>query len=57
MINFSVTEDEANAILNVLGQLPTSSGAWPLLMKLKEQAEEQIKPAEDPAPVAAPKKR
>jgi hypothetical protein len=26
----------------VLGQLPTSSGAWPLVVKIKEQAEPQV---------------
>lgn len=34
-----LTKEELDAIINVLGQLPTSSGAWPLLMKLKMQAE------------------
>lgn len=48
-ITLKVSVDEANAILQVLGQLPTSSGAYPLLMKLKGQADEQVKPAEAPA--------
>jgi hypothetical protein len=37
---------ELNAVLQVLGQLPTSSGAWPLLVKIKMQADEQVKPDE-----------
>ena len=48
-ITFKMTVEEANAILQVLGQLPTSSGAYPLLVKLKAQADEQAKPAEPDA--------
>jgi len=48
-IKFTMSVEEANAILQVLGQLPTSSGAYPLLVKLKAQADEQAKPAEVPA--------
>jgi hypothetical protein len=43
-INVKLTVDEVNSILQVLGQLPTSSGAWPLLLKIKEQAETQLPP-------------
>lgn len=32
-----MTIQEAQAIVNVLGQLPTASGAFPLLQKLAEQ--------------------
>lgn len=45
-INIKLTVDEVNGILQALGQLPTSSGAWPLLLKIKTQAEEQL-PKED----------
>ena len=41
-INLKLSVDEINAILQTLGQLPTSSGAWPLVVKIKEQAEEQL---------------
>lgn len=41
-INLKLTVDEVNAILQVLGQLPTSSGAWPLVVKIKDQAEAQV---------------
>lgn len=41
-INLELTVDEVNAILGTLGQLPTSSGAWPLVVKIKEQAEAQL---------------
>jgi hypothetical protein len=47
MIKLELSVDEVNAILQVLGQLPTSSGAWPLLLKVKEQAEAQAKQSEE----------
>jgi hypothetical protein len=34
--------EEVNGILQCLGQLPTSSGAWPLVVKIKEQATSQL---------------
>ncbi|MEL0015214.1 MAG: hypothetical protein VW715_08365 [Rhodospirillales bacterium] len=46
MINLELSVDEVNAILGVLGDLPTKSGAWPLIVKIKEQAEPQIEPEE-----------
>lgn len=50
-INLTLTVDEVNAILQVLGQLPTASNAYPLLMKVKGQAELQL-PKEEVAPDA-----
>ena len=41
-IQLNLTIEEVNAILQTLGQLPTSSGAFPLLVKVKEQAESQV---------------
>jgi hypothetical protein len=41
-INLTLSVDEINAVLQTLGNLPTSSGAFPLLMKIKEQAEGQL---------------
>lgn len=41
-INLTLNVDEINAVLQTLGNLPTSSGAFPLLMKIKEQAEGQL---------------
>lgn len=43
MIKLELSVEEVNAILQTLGQLPTSSGAWPLVMKIKKQAESQVK--------------
>ena len=34
--------NEINFILQTLGQLPSSSGVWPLIVKVKEQAETQV---------------
>lgn len=44
-IELKLTVDEINAVLQTLGNLPTSSGAFPLLMKIKQQAETQVPPA------------
>ncbi len=41
-VNLTLNIEEINAILQTLGSLPTSSGAWPLVVKIKEQAESQI---------------
>lgn len=53
MIALNLTLDEVNAVLNVLGELPSKSGAWPLIVKIREQAEPQV-PKPDVAPTAAP---
>ncbi len=42
MIKLELTIEEVNGILSVLGDLPTKSGAWPLALKIKEQAESQV---------------
>ena len=49
-VTLTLAVEEINAILQTLGQLPTSSGAWPLVVKIKTQAEAQVKP-EEPASV------
>ena len=41
-LNLRLSVEEVNAVLQTLGNLPTSSGAFPLLMKIKQQAEEQM---------------
>jgi hypothetical protein len=51
-ITLTLTTDEVNGILAVLGDLPTKSGAWNLLLKVKTQAEAQIPKTEEPAPAA-----
>lgn len=37
----TVTADEFNFIFMSLSELPTKTGAYPLVMKIKEQAEQQ----------------
>ena len=34
--------NEINFVLQTLGQLPSSSGVWPLIVMIKEQAEAQV---------------
>jgi hypothetical protein len=52
-LSLNLTVNEINGIIQVLGQLPTSSNAYPLLLKIKEQAESQVKKqAPNPAPAS-----
>jgi len=46
-ITLKLSVEEVSGILQTLGQLPTSSGAWPLVVKIKEQAEAQVPKAEE----------
>ena len=41
-INLTLTLDEANTVLAALGQLPTNTGVYPLLKKIKTQGETQL---------------
>ena len=38
----NLTPEEVNLILAGLSELPTKSGAYPVAMKIKEQAEAQV---------------
>lgn len=40
-IQLDLNASEINAILQVLGDLPTKTGAWPLIVKIKAQADSQ----------------
>ncbi len=42
-LNIRLTVDEVNAVINTLGQLPTASGAYPLMVKIKQQAEDELR--------------
>jgi len=42
MIKLDLSLEEVNSLLHVLGELPTRMNAYPLLMKIKEQAEAQL---------------
>lgn len=46
-ITLKLDLQEVNALLNVMGQLPTSTNVWPLAAKVRAQAEQQI-PKEAP---------
>lgn len=50
-MEFKLTADEASFVLAVLGNLPTQSNAWPLMQKIKTQAEAQQPKADQPASV------
>jgi hypothetical protein len=41
-MNLDLEQSEVQFILNVLGEMPAKSGVWPLIVKIKEQAEAQI---------------
>ena len=47
MIKLELTIEEVNGILGVLGDLPTKTGAWMLLTKIKKQAESQANTVEE----------
>jgi len=42
LIKLELEIEAVNDILAVLGQLPTSSGAWPLMQRIRAQAETQV---------------
>ena len=44
-ITLTLTIEEANTVLAALGQLPTNTGVFPLLKKIKEQGDAQVPPA------------
>ena len=46
-LDLKVTVEEAVAIVNLLGSLPTAQGAHPLWMKLKAQVEPHLPKPED----------
>lgn len=48
-VTIKLPVESVNAILQTLGQLPTSSGAFPLMVEIKRQADEQVS-ANQPIP-------
>jgi hypothetical protein len=48
-VTLTLPVESVNAILQTLGQLPTSSGAFPLMVEIKKQADEQMK-SNEPIP-------
>ena len=43
-ITLTLTLDEVNGILNLMAKTETGSGFFPLMVKIKEQAEKQLPP-------------
>ena len=41
-LKLNLNPEEFNFIYSALSELPTKTGAWPLLVKLKQQAESQM---------------
>ena len=48
MININLELIEVQHLLNLLGNMPTHTGAYPVAVKIKEQAEAQIPKEEAP---------
>ena len=46
-MNLNLETNEVQFILQVLGELPSKTGCFPLIVKIKEQADSQI-PKEEP---------
>jgi len=47
-VQINLEENEINAILAILGDMPSKSGTWPLMMQIKVQAVAQIVDPEEP---------
>jgi hypothetical protein len=47
-MKLDLTIEEINALLNLMGKTATESGFFPLMVKIKEQAEAQL-PKDAPA--------
>ena len=46
-VHLEFEPQEVNAILAGLSALPTGHGVWPLAMRIKQEAEAQLPPAQD----------
>ena len=42
MITLELELEEVNGLLAALGELPSKTGAWNLIVKIKEQADPQV---------------
>ena len=49
-LNLKLDQGEVQDIINVLGELPSKSGAWPLMMKIQAQAQAQLPDPEEEKP-------
>ena len=49
-ITLKLELNEVNAVLDIMGQMPTSTNVWPLAAKIRAMAEAQLsKPVVEPA--------
>ena len=47
-MQINLDENDINIILAILGDMPSKTGTWPLMMKIKVQADAQlVEPEED----------
>jgi hypothetical protein len=49
-IELKLSVEEVQFIVNTLGELPTKSGAFPVAVKIKQQADAQISAKQDVKP-------
>lgn len=49
-IKLTLTVEEVNVVLHLIGQTPTSSGLFPLAVKIKGQADPQVPKQEEANP-------
>jgi hypothetical protein len=53
MIKLELEQNEVQFILNALGEMPSRSGCFPLLVKVQSQAQPQVEPPKDETVVEA----
>mgnify|MGYP006893319983 CR=1 FL=1 len=46
-MKFDLEANEVQFILNMLGELPSKSGCFPLITKIQEQAQPQVEPPKE----------
>lgn len=49
-ITLKLDLNEVNGLLDLIGQLPTSTNVWPLAAKIRGQATLQLEAAQQPKP-------
>ena len=46
-MQINLDENDINVILAILGDMPSKTGTWPLMMKIKVQADAQLVETEE----------
>jgi hypothetical protein len=49
-VQINLDENDINVILAILGDMPSKTGTWPLMMKIKVQADAQLVEPEEEEP-------